>query len=76
MEGFPNNESQAQYLIERGLYPDAAIILKVEDEDVIKRLLPPRLEAWRARMKAKKEKKKEKAAKKKEKLVKIIKRLK
>ena len=53
--------------------PDAVIILKVEDEDIVKRLMPPRIEKWRAKMNAKKEKKKQKAAKKKEKLVKFLK---
>ncbi len=71
LDGFPVNESQAQYLIEKGLFPDAMIILKLDDEAIINRLLPPRLEAWRAKMRAKKERKRVKAEKKKEKLVRI-----
>lgn len=51
------------------MFPDAIIILKLDDEQIIKRLMPPRLEAWQAKMKAKKEKKRLKAEKKKEKLV-------
>ena len=43
LDGFPNNESQAQYLIEKGFFPDCLVILKIEEEDVIKRCLPPRL---------------------------------
>jgi hypothetical protein len=51
------------------LFPDAIIILKLDDEQIIKRLLPPRFEAWQTKMKTKKEKKRLKAEKKKEKLV-------
>ncbi len=69
MDGFPTNESQAQYLIDKCLFPDAIIILKLDDEQIIKRLLPPRLEAWETKMKAKKERRRLKAEKKKEKLV-------
>ncbi len=56
-------------MVEKGLYPDAVVILKLEDEVVIKRLLEPRLVAWKEKMKAKKEKRASKIAKKKEKLV-------
>ena len=58
MEGFPNNDSEATYLIEKGFFPDTILLINVSDESIIKRLLPPRLERWRARMNAKKEKKK------------------
>jgi hypothetical protein len=34
------------------------LLINVSDENIIKRLLPPRLERWRARVNAKKEKKK------------------
>lgn len=69
MDGFPNNESQAQYLIEKGLYPDAVVILKLDDDVVIKRLLVPRMLVWREKMNAKKTRKMARIAKKKEKLV-------
>ncbi|RNA14893.1 Adenylate kinase 9 [Brachionus plicatilis] len=69
LEGFPNNDSQAHYLMDKGFFPDAVIILRVEDEDVVKRLLPERLESWRAKMNAKKERKMQKAKRKKEKLL-------
>ena len=55
------------------MFPDAVIILSLEDEDVIKRILPSRLAIWRAKMKAKKDKRKVKAAKKKAKLMQKIK---
>ena len=30
-----------------GLFPDAAVILKVEDEDVVNRILPNKMVIWR-----------------------------
>lgn len=54
-------------MAEMGLFPDAAIILNVEDSDVIARLLPPKLDKWRVKRDKrleKKRKKKEKAQKK------------
>jgi adenylate/nucleoside-diphosphate kinase len=72
LDGFPNNESQAQYLIEKGFIPDAFIILRIEEDDVIKRVLPPRLKAWQEKMKVKKEKKKARAQRKREKLVRLF----
>lgn len=69
LDGFPSNENQAQYMIEKGLFPDAVIILKMEDEEIIKRLLAPRFKEWKEKMNAKKERKQQKIAKKKEKLV-------
>jgi len=49
------------------LFPDAGVVLTVEDSDVIARLLPPRLNKWkvkRDRRLERKRKKKEKATKK------------
>ena len=66
LDGFPASEAHSQYLVERGLFADVLIILKVEDEHVIKRLLPPRFDAWRAKMKLKKEKLDARAKKKKD----------
>lgn len=54
-------------MAEMGLFPDAALILNVEDSDVIARLLPPKLDKWRVKRDKrleKKRKKKEKAQKK------------
>ena len=67
LEGFPRNVDEANFMQESGLFPDAGIILNVEDTDVTGRLLPPKLEKWKAKMArrlAKKLKKKEKAKKK------------
>ena len=72
LDGFPNNESEASYLIEKGFFPDSVVMLNVSDENIIKRLLPTRLQRWRQKMQAKKEKKKEKREKKKKDLVRIL----
>ena len=67
MEGFPRTAEEAKYMAEMGLFPDAAVILSVEDTDVIGRLLPPKLDRWivkRNKRVARREKKKEKARKK------------
>ena len=34
-------------MAEKGLFPDSAIILVVEDQDIIGRLLPPKMDKWR-----------------------------
>lgn len=50
-----------------GLFPDVACILNVEVEDVINRLLPPKMVKWTVRRDKKlaiKQRKKEKAKKK------------
>ncbi len=73
LDGFPNNESEATFLVEKGYLPDAVVMLRVDEEQIIKRLLPPRLAKWQARMAAKKEKKRLKALKKREKLMKRMK---
>ena len=47
LEGFPRDTEEARYMAESGLYPDCAVLLALEDNDVIDRLLPPKLERWR-----------------------------
>ena len=49
MEDFPRVADEASALGESGLYPDAAIVLEMEDTDAVARLLPPRLSRWRSR---------------------------
>ncbi|XP_036406140.1 adenylate kinase 9 [Megalops cyprinoides] len=49
LEGFPQNQEEVQYLVQRCLFPDAALVMSVEVTDVLKRQLPPRLERWRER---------------------------
>ncbi|XP_077977825.1 adenylate kinase 9-like isoform X2 [Glandiceps talaboti] len=61
LEGFPRTADEAQYLGQMGLFPDAALMLVVEDTDITDRLLPPKLAKWKAKRDkrlAKKERKK------------------
>ncbi|XP_077973287.1 adenylate kinase 9-like [Styela clava] len=46
LEGFPRTPEESQFLSQSGLFPDAAVLLMVEDTDVVDRLLPPRMEKW------------------------------
>lgn len=36
-------------MVERRLFPDAAVVMTVDVRDVVRRLLPPRLASWRER---------------------------
>ncbi|CAM9615988.1 unnamed protein product [Lampetra planeri] len=47
LEGFPSTPDEVQYLAERALFPEVAVLLNVMEGDVIKRLLPPQLDKWR-----------------------------
>ena len=49
LEGFPSTADEVTVLGEHGLYPDAAVVLNVEDTDVLARLLPPKMDRWRQR---------------------------
>lgn len=67
LEGFPRTSEEAKYLAEMGLFPDVGVVMNVEVEDVINRLLPPKMLKWRVRRDKKlaiKLKKKEKSKKK------------
>ncbi|NXI74771.1 KAD9 kinase, partial [Anseranas semipalmata] len=58
LDGFPRTLDEAQYLSERGLYPDVAIYIHVEENDILDRLFPPRLKKWKERQYKKMENKK------------------
>uniref|UniRef100_A0A452HTI0 Uncharacterized protein n=1 Tax=Gopherus agassizii TaxID=38772 RepID=A0A452HTI0_9SAUR len=58
LDGFPRTFEEAQYLSERGLCPDVAVFIQVEESDICDRLLPPRLKKWRDRQNKKMENKK------------------
>lgn len=45
------------YMAEKGLFPDSAVLLVVEDTDILARLLPPKLDKWRAKRDRKLERK-------------------
>lgn len=57
LEGFPRTVEECQFLLQSGLFPDVALLLMVDDNDVIKRLLPPRMKLWKTRREIKDEKK-------------------
>ncbi|OXB70084.1 UNVERIFIED_CONTAM: hypothetical protein H355_004513, partial [Colinus virginianus] len=58
LDGFPRTSDEAHYLSERGLCPDVAVYIHVEESDVIDHLLPPRLQKWKERQHKKMENKK------------------
>ncbi|KAM6084508.1 adenylate kinase 9 [Theristicus caerulescens] len=58
LDGFPRTLDEAQYLSERGLCPDVAVYIQVEESDILDRLFPPRLKKWKERQYKKMEKKK------------------
>ncbi|NXI45902.1 KAD9 kinase, partial [Galbula dea] len=55
LDGFPRTSDEAQYLSERGLCPDVAVWIQVEESDLLGRILPPRLQKWKERQQKKME---------------------
>ncbi|XP_053340030.1 adenylate kinase 9 [Clarias gariepinus] len=49
LEGFPQNSEDLSFLAEHHLYPDNTLVMSVEVSEVVKRLLPPRLDRWKER---------------------------
>ncbi|XP_069743657.1 adenylate kinase 9 isoform X3 [Narcine bancroftii] len=47
LDGFPGTVDEVEYLANNSLFPDTAILIKVEDNKVLDWLLPPRLAKWR-----------------------------
>ncbi|KAM6323455.1 adenylate kinase 9 [Aegotheles albertisi] len=58
LDGFPRTLDEARYLSERGLCPDVAVYIQVEESHVLDRLFPPRLKKWKERQYKKTENKK------------------
>ncbi|NWS15943.1 KAD9 kinase, partial [Pachyramphus minor] len=58
LDGFPRTVDEARYLSERGLCPDVAVYIQVEDSDILDRLFPLRLKKWKDKQHKKKEYKK------------------
>ena len=56
MEGFPQTGEELRYICSKGLFPDAALVLKVDEQHVIDRLLPGKMEIWRRKRDQRKEK--------------------
>ncbi|XP_067841405.1 adenylate kinase 9 [Heptranchias perlo] len=49
LDGFPHTADDVQYLASHSLFPDAAILIKVEESNVVDWILPPQLAKWRER---------------------------
>uniref|UniRef100_A0A0X3NG87 Adenylate kinase 9 n=1 Tax=Schistocephalus solidus TaxID=70667 RepID=A0A0X3NG87_SCHSO len=47
LEGFPRNGEDVTYMQESNLFPDLCIAFMAEAEDIMPRLLPPRLVKWK-----------------------------
>ncbi|XP_016073041.1 PREDICTED: adenylate kinase 9 [Miniopterus natalensis] len=58
LDGFPRYLDEAQFLGEHGFFPDAAVLLQVDDQEISDRLLPPQIEKWKLKQKKKLERKK------------------
>ncbi|XP_046530536.1 adenylate kinase 9 isoform X3 [Equus quagga] len=58
LDGFPRYPDEAQFLGEHGFFPDAAVIIQVDDQDISERLLPSQMEKWKQKQKKKLDRKK------------------
>ncbi|CAI9737012.1 Hypothetical predicted protein [Octopus vulgaris] len=56
LEGYPSMVDDVSLTANSGCFPEVAIILNIEAEDVINRLLPARLNSWKTKRDAKLEK--------------------
>ena len=50
LEGFPRTPQEATFMTESGLFPDACLLLEVDDDDVASRQLPKKLFKWKLKM--------------------------
>ncbi|XP_019849767.1 PREDICTED: adenylate kinase 9-like [Amphimedon queenslandica] len=57
MEGLPHHGDDLRYLCSKGLYPDAAVILEIDEDNMLDRVLPKRMNIWRDRRNRKLERK-------------------
>ncbi|XP_057593660.1 adenylate kinase 9 [Hippopotamus amphibius kiboko] len=58
LDGFPRYPDEVQFLGERGFFPDAAVFMQVDDQDISDRLLPAQIGKWKVKQKKKLERKK------------------
>ncbi|XP_073076898.1 adenylate kinase 9 isoform X2 [Manis javanica] len=58
LDGFPRHPEEAQFLGDYGFFPDAAVFIQVDDQDISDRLLPSQMEKWKLKQKKKLERKK------------------
>ncbi|XP_054943366.1 adenylate kinase 9 [Physeter macrocephalus] len=58
LDGFPQYPDEVQFLGEHGFFPDAAVFIQVDYQDVSDRLLPTQIGKWKVKQKKKLERKK------------------
>ena len=58
LDGFPRYPDEVQFLGEHGFFPDAAVFMQVDYQDVSDRLLPTQIGKWKVKQKKKLERKK------------------
>ncbi|XP_004372514.2 adenylate kinase 9 isoform X1 [Trichechus manatus latirostris] len=58
LDGFPRYPEEAQFLGEHGFFPDAAVFIQVDDQDISDRLLPSHIEKWKLKQKKRLDRKK------------------
>ncbi|XP_040852447.1 adenylate kinase 9-like [Ochotona curzoniae] len=58
LDGFPRYPEEALFLGEHGFFPDAAIFIQVDEQDVSDRLLPSQIKKWKLKQQKKFERKK------------------
>ncbi|XP_062043634.1 adenylate kinase 9 isoform X1 [Lepus europaeus] len=58
LDGFPRYIEEAQFLGEHGFFPDAAVFIQVDDQDISDRLLPSQIKKWKLKQQKKFERKK------------------
>ncbi|KAI6645758.1 Adenylate kinase 9-like [Oopsacas minuta] len=68
LEGFPRTNEEAQFLINNCLFPDSIVMISISDDDVIKRVLPGKLEILKRKQQKEKALYEEKIKKKADKL--------
>lgn len=74
LEGFPNNDSESTYLLEKGYFADCIVHLNVTDDEVVRRLLPAKVDRWKELIRAKQEKRRKKKENKQQELEKRMER--
>jgi adenylate/nucleoside-diphosphate kinase len=56
LEGFPSTDDETVYMIENQLAPDIVIQLDTEENEILKRVLPTRIEQWSKKMQQRRDK--------------------
>ncbi|XP_064400448.1 adenylate kinase 9-like [Halichondria panicea] len=64
LEGFPTNPDDLRFLASKGLFTDCAVVLQVEEKEMVNRLLPNKMGIWYRKKQKRLQKKAEENAKK------------